>query len=399
MRPQWFVRQTLVRVTHYSSILPLGVKWCKRAVADQGNTLYYKYMNPTHNTPLAPLTSLGVGGPAAALYTCTTDDQVEKVLAEAAGGPRWVLGYGANVLISDAGLPGTTLLMRTSGVTRQPDSDVIVAEAGTWWDDVVRFSIKEKLWGLELTSGIPGGLGAAIVGNIAAYGQAIADTLLWVDVLDTTTQQVRQIPTSSLGLSYRFSSFQTDTFKGFIILRAAFQLSQQPTKEVVYQTALDVATQHKFDLGTLAGRRKAILETRRLAGSLWDYRKPDEYMHTAGSFFRNPTVDPETAERLMSFDETGRSLELLKLMNKVHGGEQKRVSAAHVLLAAGFSRGQSWGPVRLHPDHILKIENTGGATAQQIYDVAMHITQTVKDKLNIDLDPEVRFLGEFKEGR
>lgn len=355
-------------------------------------------MNPTHNASLAPLTSLAVGGPAANLYTCETEEHIEKALAAATDGPLWVLGYGANVLISDTGLPGTTILVRTEGVTRQPDSDIIIAEAGMWWDDVVQFAIHEKLWGLELTSGIPGGLGAAIVGNIAAYGQAVSDTLLWVDVLDTTTQQVRQIPTSSLGLSYRFSSFQTDTFKGYIILRAAFQLSQQPTKEVVYQTALDVAEQHKFNLDTLGGRRKAILETRRMAGSLWDYRKPDEYQHTAGSFFRNPMVDAETAEQLMTHDETGRSVELLKLMNTVHGGEQKRVSAAHVLLAAGFRRGQAWGSVRLHPDHILKIENTGGATAQEIYTVAMEIKQTVKDKLNIDLDPEVRFLGEFKEG-
>ena len=82
-------------------------------------------------------------------------------------------------------------------------------------------------------------------------------------------------------------------------------------------------------------------------------------------------------------------------LNQVHGGAQMRVSAAHVLLAAGFSRGQTWGPVRLHPDHILKIENTGGATAQNIYDVAMEIQRTVLDKLSIELSPEVRFLGEF----
>jgi UDP-N-acetylmuramate dehydrogenase len=106
-------------------------------------------------------------------------------------------------------------------------------------------------------------------------------------------------------------------------------------------------------------------------------------------------VDSETAERLMAYDETGKSAELLKQMNQVHGGDQKRVSAAHVLLAAGFERGQSWGPVRLHPDHILKVENTGGATAQNIYDVAGEIVRTVKDKLAIELTPEVRFLGEF----
>ncbi len=316
---------------------------------------------------------------------------------QAGSDPVWILGYGANVVVSDKGLPGTTILVRTQGIARQPDTDIIVAEAGEWWDDVVQFAIHEKLWGLELTSGIPGSLGAAVVGNIAAYGQAVSDTLQWVEVLDTKTKQMRRIPASSLGLGYRSSSFQNDTFRGFIILRAAFALAAQPTKQVMYQTALDVAGKRGYDLNTLSGRRKTILETRRLAGSLWDYRKPDASLRTAGSFFRNPLVDGKTAKRLMAYDETGRSLELLKKMNQVHGGEQKRVSAAHVMLAAGFHRGQAWGKVRLHPDHILKIENTGGATAQQIYDVATEIQRTVKEKLGVELHAEVRFMGEFKE--
>jgi len=181
-----------------------------------------------------------------------------------------------------------------------------------------------------------------------------------------------------------------------VILRAAFALKPTPTQDLVYRSALDVAEERNHDIHTLDGRRQAILETRRRAGSLWDYRGPETQMHTAGSFFRNPLVSTETAEQLMAYDETGKSLELLKKMHQVHGGNQKRVSAAHVLLAAGFQRGQAWGPVRLHPDHILKIENTGGATAQAIYDVAQEIIATVKSKLDIDLTPEVRFLGEFK---
>ncbi len=355
-------------------------------------------MTVRSNVPLAPLTSLGAGGAAEQLYTCTTPVQIESALADSGDKPLWTLGYGANVLIADAGLPGTTILVRTEGIERQPNSNVVVAEAGAWWDDVVQFAVHEKLWGLELMSGIPGGLGAAIVGNIAAYGQAVSDTLLWIDVLDTTTRQVRQIPAGSLGLSYRFSSFQTDTFKGHIILRAAFGLSPQVTKQVDYQPALDTAQELGHDLDTLEGRRAAIMATRDRAGSLWDYRHPGAYLHTAGSFFRNPLVDSATAEKLMSYDETGRSRDLLQKMNQVHGGDGLRVSAAHVLLAAGFHRGQAWGAVRLHPDHILKLENTGGATAQNIYDVAMEIQHAVRDKLGIELIPEVRFLGAFKGG-
>lgn len=354
-----------------------------------------KHMQSIHNAPLAPFTSLAAGGTAESLYTCTTVEHLQDALRANTSGPVWVLGYGANALVSDKGLPGATIQLRTNNIAHQPESNLIVCDAGVWWDDLVAFAIQEKLWGLELMSAIPGSVGAAVVGNIAAYGQAVSHTLAWVEVLDTATAAIHRLQPSELGLDYRFSNFQTAAFEHLIIIRAAFQLSNEPAQEVVYQAALDVASELQAELTSLEGRRSTILETRRRAGSLWDYRHPESYLHTAGSFFRNPITTPEKAELLMAQDETKRSAELLKKMNLVHGGNQMRVSAAHVLLAAGFERGQSWGPVRLHPDHILKIENTGGATAQQIYEVTATIVETVKTRLDIDLIPEVRFLGDF----
>ncbi len=347
------------------------------------------------NVPLAQYTSLAVGGLAEQLYICPSSDELQFALAETAGKQSWILGYGANVLISDTGLPGATLFLRGGEITR--DGDTLIADAGVWWDEVVQFAIRESLWGLELMSAIPGGVGAAIVGNIAAYGQAVADTLAWVELYDRTNGETRRVQPSELDLRYRYSAFQTDKFRNLVILRTALNLQRTPTKELEYQVAIDVVREKGYDIGTLTGRREAILETRRRAGSLWDWHHPEDYLHTAGSFFRNPLVSDEAVENLMAFEEHGRTAEMLRKMNQLHGGASKRVSAAHVLLAAGFQRGQSWGPVRLHPEHILKIENTGGATAQQIYDVAQEIVQTVKAKLDIDLTPEVRFLGKFEE--
>lgn len=351
-------------------------------------------MTIEHNVPLAAYTSLGVGGAAEALYTCTSTSDITEAVQSAQGAPLWALGYGSNVVISDKGLPGVTLLVRSSGVQRS--ESLIIAEAGTWWDDLVQFAIAKNLWGLELMSAVPGSVGAAVVGNIAAYGQAVADTLVWVEVLDAHSHEVTRLAAQDLSLGYRYSAFQAPSHANYIILRAAFALSSVPTKDLAYDAALAVATQRGYDLTTLAGRRSTIVDTRDQFGSLWDYRTPGEYLHTAGSFFRNPMVSAEIAEQVMGYDETGRSLELLKKMNQVHGGDQKRVSAAHVLLAAGFDRGQTWGSVRLHPSHVLKLEALPGATAQNVYDVAQEIIATVKTKLGITLQPEPRFLGSFR---
>lgn len=348
-------------------------------------------MNVLTHTRLAPYTSFECGGPSERLVITKNYDEVVRATNEHS--PSWLLGFGCNVLISDAGLPGTTILCRGGQVMRE--ENVLIADAGAWWDDVVLSAIKARLWGIELMSAIPGGVGAAVVGNIAAYGQAVADTLAWVEVYDNQQHAVRRVEPAELQLSYRFSALQTE-LKHLTILRAAFALSSHPTHEVTYQSALDAAHQNGFDIATLDGRRQTILKARHSAGSLWDFRDPTHRSKTAGSFFRNPLVSAEQAEHIVAFDETGKSALLIKQMNSVHGGDSLRVSAAHVLLAAGYKRGQNWGDVRLHPEHVQKIENTAQASAQDIYNVAHEIMHTVQTKLGISLVPEVRFLGEFQ---
>lgn len=340
--------------------------------------------------PLAPFTSFHTGGSAEHAVIIDSLDQLDTALAST-DKIDWVLGYGCNSLISDGGLPGTTLIFRGGSVVRE--GNLIIADAGAWWDDLVQYTIANGLWGLECTSAIPGGIGAAVVGNIAAYGQAVADTLQWIDVLDLEKHERKTLQASELGLEYR-RSVLLQSNRSLVVLRAAFALHDAPTKPIKYESALVVAREKNYDVDTLEGRRAAVLGARAFASSLWDYRD-ENAGKTAGSFFRNPLVDAEAAERIMSYDETGKSLELLKKMNAEMSNDLSRVSAAHVLLAARFQRGQTWGDVRLHPQHVLKLENVGNASAQNIYDVSKEIVTTVKEKLGVVLEPEVHFLGKF----
>lgn len=357
---------------------------------------YNESMHTETSHPLAPFTSFRTGGLAETAIIIDNATELDVALQHANGStPLWLLGFGSNSLISDDGLPGTTLIMR--GGTIRQEGALTIADAGVWWDDLVQHAVTHGLWGLEFMSAIPGGVGAAVVGNIAAYGQAVADTLRRVDVYDHDQGSYRTIDAQELGLQYRRSEF-LQAHRSLIVLRAAFELSSTPTKDLEYESALAIARDQSHDLSTLTGRRATILGAREAAGSLWDYRD-ETASRTAGSFFRNPLVDAQAAERIMAHDETGKSLELLKKMNQVHGGAASRVSAAHVMLAAGFTRGQTWfdGAVRLHPQHVLKIENTGNATSQQIYDVAHEIMRTVKTSLGVTLEPEIRMLGTFDQ--
>lgn len=346
-------------------------------------------MNTLHDEPLAPYTSLRVGGPAKTLVMTTTYDDTVAAL-QTASSPIWLLGYGCNALISDQGLPGTTLVWRGGDIT--VDDTRIVAHAGAWWDDVVQTAIQHQLWGLELMSEIPSSVGAAIVGNIAAYGQQISDTLAWIDVYDLTNNEILRVPRDDIDMSYRATSLQHEPHR--IVLRAAFDLSRSQTRSLRYDTALAIADELGLDTTTLAHCRDITVETRRRGGSLYHPDEPTD-LHTAGSFFKNPMVSEAQAKELAIFDESGKTLERIINQSVVHGGNAQRASAAHVLLAAGFHRGQRWDRVELHPSHVLKLATLDGATAQEVYDVTHEIVTTVKTKLGIDLEPEVKFLGYF----
>lgn len=351
-----------------------------------------------NNIPLAEYTTLGVGGTAEQLVILDSAQHIESILNDTTPNNLTILGYGANILVSDAGIPGLTVILHSRGAGIHLDEDgTLIADAAVWWDDVVDFAIKKNLWGLELMSYIPGGVGAAVIGNIAAYGQAVKDTLQWVEVLDDK-RILKRLDAKDLGLNYRTSSFQSEALQNYIVLRAAFSLSSQPTCELQYQSALKIAQQLDLLPDTLENRRRIIQHTRLNAGSIFLPGKPNQ-PKTAGSFFKNPVVTAEQAVHVATFDETGRTTKQIEQQNQTHGGSVLRVSAAHVLLAAGFNRGQSWGSVRLHPDHVLKIENTGSATAQEIYDVSQEIISTVYQKLDIRLQPEVQFLGSFTNSK
>lgn len=345
-------------------------------------------MKISRNVKLAEFTSLKVGGKTPKLIELESKDSLAEII-DKTDGKLWVLGSGTNSLISDHGLDGTVIINDHGSIT--VNNNYITADSGANWDNVIKHAIKDNLYGLEFMSGIPGTVGGAVVGNIAAYGQQVADTLDHITVFNAKTRDINTIKNKELGFTYRNSNLQNHN--NLIVLTATFKLSKTPTMHLEYNSALKVAVKLGLVPHSLNNRRKIILQTRKQAGSLLN-NKADNHA-TAGSFFKNPVVNKSQVEGILAYEEANIKPEELLRQNKLHGGQTSRISAAHVLLAAGFKRGQTWGKVRLHPDHILKIENTGGATAQDIYDVVEYIVGTVKSKLKIKLEPEVQFLGHF----
>lgn len=350
-------------------------------------------MKQSRDVNLSAYTSLKVGGPAKRLVELEADDDLQQAIEQfKAEGEVWVLGYGTNCLVSDKGLPGTVIINK-SGSIQELGPLRFKVDSGVNWDDFIQLLIQKDAWGLEFTSGIPGGVGAAISGNIAAYGHKVSDSFVEATLLNTQDNSVVVKDRAFFEFDYRTSSLQRPENQHLVVLDATFELKDRATGELDYASALAVAKDTSIAPDSLENRRKIIMETRRRAGSL--LQDTSEGPWTAGSFFKNPVVTEKKAQVIIDHEETNIRREQLYRQNQIHGENSMRVSAAHVLLAAGFKRGQKWGNVGLHPNHILKIENLGNATAGEMYEVVQTILKTVEEKLGIELEPEVRFLGDF----
>jgi len=212
--------------------------------------------------PLSEYTSFRIGGLADLLVAVHTADELAGAIAAAqkCGSPWWILGSGSNILVSDAGVRGLTIVNHCRAVAMREEHQVW-AETGVLLAGLARETIQAGLAGLEWAVSVPGTVGGAVVGNAGAHGGCIADTLRWVEILYPTGQRA-MLPAPELGLAYRSSRLKTREITG-VVLSAEFQLA--PASVEVLR--------------------------RRAAGYLAHRRRTQPVEASAGSVFRNPPGD------------------------------------------------------------------------------------------------------------
>ena len=322
--------------------------------------------------PLAPLTTLRLGGAARVLVEATSDEEIV-----AARDAALFLGGGSNVVISDEGVPGAVVHIATRGIARE--GSAITVAAGEPWDDLVAMTVEEGLAGIEALSGIPGLTGATPIQNVGAYGQDVAETVTGVRLLDRATGEVRAVPAAELGFAYR-----TSALKGrdrHVVLSVNFALRESdlggPVRYAELARRLDVPVGGSAPLAEI---RAAVLELRRGKGMVIDADDPDSV--SAGSFFTNPILDVAAFEALPE--------------QPPHWPEPDgriKVSAAWLIERSGFHRGLTRGPVGISTKHTLALVNRGGARAADLVALAREIAAGVKDRFGVELTPEPVFVG------
>ena len=169
-------------------------------------------MNPPdlirQNIPLAPQTTIRLGGSARYYAECTSVDEIRACLQWAASTDRsvQVLGGGSNVLFADAGFDGLVLKIALRGL--EFIGETVIAAAGEDWDSFVAACVERGLAGVECLSGIPGLVGATPIQNVGAYGQAVQDTIVEVQTLDRQNLQEVVFSAAQCDFAYRQSRFK-----------------------------------------------------------------------------------------------------------------------------------------------------------------------------------------------
>lgn len=356
---------------------------------------------------LAELTTFRVGGTFDELFRVNSEEEFIQAIsyADDARRPLLVIGGGSNILADDGHFAGVLVQdarAELSVVEGAPEGRVYVqVSAGTVWDDFVAWTVEHNLGGVELLSGIPGSVGACPVQNIGAYGAEVKSAILSVRMWDRVSGQVIECPGEEMGFAYRDSMIKRSTrqlgalgdLQGptgrWVVLSVTFNLSTQGLSEPIRYGELARVLEIPESLAVsgsarvpVALARESVLALRRGKGMVLSVEDHDSW--SAGSFFMNPVVSRELAERLP-----------LDAPRFPAGGEDSvemvKTSAAWLITHAGFEKGfrvRPDAPASLSTKHSLALTNRGAARCADVVELARAVQAGVQQAFGIGLFPE-----------
>nr|MBC7245879.1 UDP-N-acetylmuramate dehydrogenase [Chloroflexota bacterium] len=292
------------------------------------------------NEPLSRHTTFGIGGPADLFVVAHTLSELRRYvrLAWEQGVPYFILGSGANLLVSDKGIRGLVIHNQCQDVQILPGGEeqtgLVIAESGAAIRAVARQTIAQGLAGLEWAVDVPGTVGGAVVGNAGAYGGYVSDSLRGVTVFSPKDGE-RWWRADELDLGYRTSRFKRSEHAGDpspVILSATFALRREDAAWIQQRAA------------EYSQRRAESQPTGLSAGSV--FKRTEKY--PAGFLIEN----------------------------------------------AGL-KGKQIGGAVVSPQHANFIINLGTATARDVQQLIELIRETVYAKFKIQLELEIQLVGEW----
>ncbi|MDR2047996.1 MAG: UDP-N-acetylmuramate dehydrogenase [Treponema sp.] len=285
--------------------------------------------------PMSAHTSFNTGGPAdlwvrpeGGIFPDYAGALI--VSARKEGIPLFILGGGANIVVSEAGIRGIVLdTGGYNGIYREP-GDMIVVEAGAVINDIVEFTASRELSGLEFLAGMPGSAGGALWMNARCYEKSVSDVLVEAEILDLSGPLRKRVPRREADFGYKKSPFQS---LDAVILGGSFALTRGARSKIT---------------GEIEARRR----DREAKGH---FRLP-----SAGSVFKNNRDFGKPVGKII--DELGL-------------------------------RGLSAGDAQVAPWHGNIIVNRKNALGSDIKALAERVRDKVRADVGLELEYEILFVG------
>lgn len=333
-------------------------------------------MTVREDIPLAPLTTFRLGPAARYLIEVNSKEELPEAFdfIREKGLPFFILGGGSNTIftIPDR-FDGVILKISISGFEIM--GTMVRVGAGEDWDNVVERCVSQGLSGIEAMSAIPGSAGATPIQNVGAYGREIVDVLESVEVYDYLDNAFKTLTPAECHFTYRDSIFRHE--KRYVITGITIKLSLDKPAIPDYPGVKAYLDAHHITDPSLKDIRSAIIEIRKT-------KLPDpKDVPSVGSFFKNPFVSKEAAEKLRAEYEN-------PMVFEQEDGRYK-VGAGWLIDMLGF-KGRSFGTISVYPHNALVLTNAGGVTYAELKEVMAFIQKQVHDRFGIDLEPEPTFV-------
>lgn len=294
--------------------------------------------------------------------------------------PHLILGGGSNILLT-RDFDGVVVKNEIKGVStvREDDRSILLkVGSGENWHRFVVHCVERERGGIENLSLIPGTVGAAPLQNIGAYGVEIKEVIHNVEAIEIKSGITRVFSNLECAFGYRESIFKQELKDQYFISSITLSLTKKDHRfNISYGAIAEVLREKDIQQLSIRAISDAVIDIR-------SRKLPNpEVIGNAGSFFKNPSVDSGYFEALKKKYPAIPSFP----------GENSliKIPAAWLIEQCGW-KGKTLGAVGVHTHQALVLVNYGGGQGRKIWELAMDIQSSVKEKFDILLHPEVNVI-------
>ena len=289
-----------------------------------------------------------------------------------------ILGGGSNMLFTKD-YDGLVLKISIKGISVKAEGETILvtAGAGEVWDNLVKYCVAKGYAGIENLTLIPGTVGASPIQNIGAYGLEIKDVFESCTAFEIATGEIKTFRKADCEFAYRESVFKGRLKGKYIITSVTYRLSSTANVQTHYG-----AINAELERREIA--EPTIADVSNVVAAIRVSKLPDpSTIGNAGSFFKNPIINQDVFENLLSN---------FPAMPHYPAPDGRVKLAAGWLIEQCNFKGMVHGNTGTWKNQALVLVNHGGATGHEVYRFSEKIINAVQQKFGVLLEREVNIL-------